>query len=248
MANLLEKELSSHDTFQNFLSDCHQCRLQIQQTELAFACPPPQRSQCRFFNLSPLLRWANCLLNSNLFLFRQLIPTVHLNALWLRLQDKFSWLASYREPLQLWNSLLDLIHTLEFQVKSLGFNDFSSSLFQENLYDLDVPPSLSSFLEKLFTYLEQESSSASHPLLATSDVLESIFGRYKFFSQRCPIKELRSMLLTIPLTTVQFTSSFIQEALCTISVQHLSQWVDQTFGQSMLSKRKILFAQAGDFF
>ncbi len=86
------------------------------------------------------------------------------------------------------------------------------------------------------------SSHPPHPLLATSDVLESLFGRYKHFSQRCPLKELRSLLLTIPLSTVNLTNQFIQEALTTISSSDLSQWVNQTFGQSLLSKRKYLFS------
>ena len=82
-----------------------------------------------------------------------------------------------------------------------------------------------------------------HTLLATSDILESIFGRYKYFSQRCPIKELRSLLLTIPLTTIDLTPQFIKDALTTVHSSDLSRWIHDVFGQSALSKRKILFAQ-----
>lgn len=73
------------------------------------------------------------------------------------------------------------------------------------------------------------------------DVLESIFGSYKHFSSRCPIKELRSMLLTIPLTTVDLTPDFIRQALFSVTSHHLSQWIQQTFGLSLLSKRKFIF-------
>ncbi|WP_199273254.1 hypothetical protein [Microcystis aeruginosa] len=52
MANLLKKELLADEVFQSFLSDCHQCRQQLQQTELAFAAPPSQRAQCRYFGSS----------------------------------------------------------------------------------------------------------------------------------------------------------------------------------------------------
>ncbi len=91
---------------------------------------------------------------------------------------------------------------------------------------------------------ETEIAKAPHQtLLASSDILESIFGRYKYFSQRCPIKELRSLLLTIPLTTIDLTPQFIKDALTTVHSSDLSQWVHDVFGQSALSKRRILFAQ-----
>lgn len=44
MANLLKKELVSSEIYQKFLSDCRQCRQELQQTELAFLAPPSQRS------------------------------------------------------------------------------------------------------------------------------------------------------------------------------------------------------------
>ncbi|MEL4897597.1 hypothetical protein P9B04_19435, partial [Crocosphaera sp. Alani8] len=92
MANLLKKQLFSNDIFQSFLSDCHHCRLQVQQTELAFASPPPQRTQCRFFNLDPLLRWANSVLRYSFSFFSPLCPNFHRLELFNRFFDKFTWI------------------------------------------------------------------------------------------------------------------------------------------------------------
>ena len=64
----------------------------------------------------------------------------------------------------------------------------------------------------------------------------------KCFSQRCPLKDLRSMLLTIPLTTMNLTQDVITKALETVRGADLSQWINDVFGQSMLSKRQTLFA------
>ncbi len=243
MANLLEKALFSDDLFPQFLSDCHQCLLQVQQTELAFASPPPQRSQCRFFNLDPLLRWARTMISIPLTLFFQLLPHHSTEHISRRFFEKFSWLFPYQKHIQLWSSLLQMTRSLETIVKTQGLNSSSLFLLHKSLSSLHIPPSLFSFQHQLFNYLyTQLSSHPPHPLLATSDVLESLFGRYKHFSQRCPLKELRSLLLTIPLSTVNLTNQFIQEALTTISSSDLSQWVNRTFGQSLLSKRKHLFS------
>ncbi len=137
-----------------------------------------------------------------------------------------------------------MTRTLETQLKTFGLNSRSGSLFKNRLLKLTSPSYLTPFKRKLFHYLESEMAKAPHHmLLASSDILESIFGRYKYFSQRCSIKELRSLLLTIPLTTVDLTPQFIKDALTTVHSSDLSEWIHDVFGQSALSKRKILFSQ-----
>ncbi len=63
MANLLKKQLEIAQDFQDFIADCHRCKQQLQQTELAFLAPPAQRSQCRYFNAERLVNWAIDLLD-----------------------------------------------------------------------------------------------------------------------------------------------------------------------------------------
>ncbi len=47
----------------------------------------------------------------------------------------------------------------------------------------------------------------------------------------------------IPLTTIDLTPQFIKDALTTVHSSDLSEWIHDVFGQSALSKRRILFAQ-----
>ncbi len=243
MAKLLEKQLFKDDIFPQFLHACHHCRLSVQRTEFAFASPPPQRSRCRFFNLDPLLRWATTLLSNPLSLFFKLLPNYTPQRISHRFFHKFSWLFPYYKHIQHWSLLLQMTRSLETIVKSHGLNPSSISLLQKALSSLSIPSSLLPFKSKLFDYLStQLSSNPPFSLLATSDILESLFGRYKHFSRRSPLKELRSLLLTIPLSTVKITRPFLRDGLTTVTNSDLSQWVNNTFGQSMLSKRKHLFS------
>ncbi len=75
-----------------------------------------------------------------------------------------------------------------------------------------------------------------------SDVIESIFGKYKRFSQRCPMKEMGVMVLIMVLVTVDFTGHFIQRSLETIQSEDVKSWKEQGFGQSTFSKRKVVFS------
>lgn len=78
--------------------------------------------------------------------------------------------------------------------------------------------------------------------LATSDVIESIFGKYKNLSSRCPIKQMGQMVLNISLCTMNLATSVIKQALENVRYIDLKDWSSQVFGQSMLSKRKIVFS------
>ena len=48
--------------FYESLSQCRQCRQEIQQTELSFLRPPSQRTKCRYFNLDSLINWGHKIL------------------------------------------------------------------------------------------------------------------------------------------------------------------------------------------
>lgn len=244
MANLLKKELFSDEHFQLFCSDCHRSRQQLKQTELAFLAPPSQRSQCRYFNLERLVDWARNLLNCPLDIFPELLPSIDSKKLEQRLKEKLAWLGRYQEQIPLWMMMLEMTRTLEKQLKIFGLNRQSLTQFSQKLSQLEISEILEPFQQKIFTYLKKEIEliQDDRTILATSDILESIFGKYKHFSQRCPLSDLRSMLLTIPLSTMKLTRDVIKQALETVREIDLSQWVNEIFGQSMLSKRQTLFS------
>ena len=246
MANLLKKELLPDEVFQSFLSDCHQCRQQLQQTELAFAAPPSQRAQCRYFNLERLVNWATSLLYCPLDTLYQLMPVTDLQAINERLKEKFLWLDKYQNQLSSWRMMIKMTRSLEKQLKTLGLNRDSLNKFHKELSSLGIPENLEPFKQSIFSYLESEVKLIQYDrtILATSDVLESIFGQYKRFSKRCPLQQLRSMLLTIPILTMNLTKTLIKQALETIRGLDLSEWVNEIFGQSMLSKRQAVFSSA----
>ena len=45
---------------------------------------------------------------------------------------------------------------------------------------------------------------------------------------------------------MKLTTNIVQQALSTVRCRDLSEWIDEIFGQSMLSKRKAVFAGSTD--
>lgn len=263
MALLLKKELSSDDKYESFMTRSHQCRQEIQQTELSFLKPPSSRKKCRYFNLEKLVSWGESILlyeeEGNFELIESRAYELGLknspgeedqqksqinSKVKERFLEKLGWVKEYKESLNRWSQMLKITRGIETKLKKEGLKksllEECESILKEDL----SAPYLKRLREEIKDYLREQTSvmkPESH-LLASSDILESLFGKYKFFSKKCPIQELGRMILIIPLSTLKLTEDIVKQALETVTSMDLTTWEKKLFGQSTLSKRKIVFS------
>lgn len=243
MALILQHELGTSQKYQAFVERCNLCRNQTQQTDLSFLSPPSQRSQCRFFNVKKLINWAQNISSASIDVISSLKPNIEPKLLKQKFDDKFGWLTEYQDDITMWDEMVEMTRTLETYLKTNGINQQSLTNFEFliSCLDFNVNPD---FEQKILDYLIKESSNIppSATLLATSDVIESLFGKYKQFSSRSPIQQIGETVLNICLCTMKLTTSVVKEALETIRYLDLKVWSSQVFGQSMLSQRRIVFS------
>lgn len=243
MALLLKHELATSEKYQSFIQNCTQCRHQLQQTELSFISPPSQRSQCRYFNVEKLINWAQKLLNCPIETLLKLSPNSDPEILNKKLIIKFGWLKDYQQDILMWGQMVLMTRTLETQLKQNGLNQQSLAEFELKQLSLFSNETLA-FQQNILEYItiEIQKIPKGKTFLATSDIIESIFGKYKHFSSRCPLKQIGQMILSISLCTMNLATSVVKQALESVRYIDLNNWTSQVFGQSMLSKRKIVFS------
>ncbi len=68
--------------------------------------------------------------------------------------------------------------------------------------------------------------------------LPALFGSYKFFASKSPLKELGKMLLMIPLRTVKLSAEFVKDALEQVRATDVEDWSQELFGPSALAARR----------
>lgn len=155
-------------------------------------------------------------------------------------EEKLGWVQSYQADLTLFAQLMALVNTVERQLKQDGLGKTSPVLFAQQTATWNLSPRLRLFRNHILTYLQTQSQPIppDQTWLASSDVLESIFGKYKLFSAERSFKEIGQMILTIPLFTTKLTPQRVKQALETIRTTDVKEWAKQLFGQSMLSKRR----------
>jgi hypothetical protein len=243
MALILKKQLNSDERYQSFVKECNICRQKLQQTELSFIAPPAQRSQCRYFNVERLTEWASNLLNSSTELLMTLMPDLDESLIIEKMIEKLEWLTEYELDIIRWNQMLLLTRSIETHLKQSGISNQSPSDLSEHRV-IFSDNSLQDFHQHVFDYvtIQSDKFKRTDNFLASSDVIESLFGKYKHFSSRCPLKEMGQMILTIYLSTMDLTTDLIKDALETISFVAVEDWLTEVFGRSTLSKRKILFS------
>ncbi|MDJ0688726.1 MAG: hypothetical protein QNJ41_09460 [Xenococcaceae cyanobacterium MO_188.B32] len=98
--------------------------------------------------------------------------------------------------------------------------------------------------QKVTQYLgiEGQKIPQNQAFLATSDIIESIFGKYKIFASSASNSEINEMILTLVLSTMKLTPDKVLQAMETIHLNDVNAWSEEVFGQSMLSKRKLAFS------
>ncbi len=160
-----------------------------------------------------------------------------------RFEQSLGWLQDYQADLDTYSQMLELSQQLQQQLNHKGLNAHSITNFIETTPTVDLSPRLQDFYGRLITYLVTEGKKVppGQSLLTTSDIIESIFGKYKLFSARSCLKEIGPMILTIPLCTLEITTDLVKHALETIRTIDVEQWLRQTLGPSILSQRKALF-------
>lgn len=164
-----------------------------------------------------------------------------------KFQEKLGWLNEYQEEILLYAQLVQIVHTVEKQVKQDGLNQTSKATFAEKTKEVSLLPRAQQVQEQVLAYLDREGAKIpeGQTLLGTSDIIESIFGKYKLFSTERSLKEIGKMVLMIPVFTARITCDTVQKAMESVRQIDVEEWSDRVFGQSMLSKRRAVFSRQG---
>jgi len=161
-----------------------------------------------------------------------------------RFMAKLGWLSDYEEKINTWTEIVYLIHLAEKQVKCEGLNQKSKQIFEENSKEIGLNNKrVQNFKKQIIDFLSEEGAKIpdGQTFLGTSDIIESTFGKYKYFSSRSPLKEVGKMILTIPVFIGKKTSEYVKTALEIVKSDAVEEWAKDVFGQSNLSKRRQAF-------
>ena len=211
-------------------------------TEFICIAPGKPREKSRWLNIDQELKWAENVLSN-----KPVISQGGVSNKYKKFRDLFGWLECFQEDMKKWRELLDIINIAQKEVKENGLNQSTLKSFSKKAKNLGkYHPKATELKERLLNFFKEELKQFPQKkitLLGTSDIIESIFGKYKVFSARTPMKEVGKSILTIPIITSEITSSEVKQAMESISTENLYKWTKENIGESIFSKRKQIFVQ-----
>lgn len=244
VSNELKKLLEKNRRWNLFINKIAETKRKTIHSELAHFSPPKPREKSRWLNLDFNLKWAEMILeNKHQPHFGRLTKQEK------KFRELFGWLDEFTEELKEWRALMCIVTEAQTEVKKRGLSKETGQKFEKRLSKTKIEINKKSAEElklKITEYFKTETAfikSDAKTLLGTSDIIESIFGKYKIFSAKTPMKEIGKSVLTIPILTSEVTIEEVKAAMAEVSNQKLCEWLEANIGETLFSKRRNAYAK-----
>lgn len=140
-----------------------------------------------------------------------------------------------------WTLTIAVSKTVQTVLKTQGLSRATPAAVQAALAaHAPLAATVADFQMRVLKHVEHEAAKlpAGATWLASSDIIESVFGHYKTFTARGPLKELGRLVLLIPAFLSDLTAPVIREAMASVRTIDVERWVHTHLGPSMLARRR----------
>jgi hypothetical protein len=243
LAILLKRYLGPDARWDCFVKACQRTRQQLQQTAGSFLQPPAWRQKARYLNLEGHLKWANDMLSVlgakvDATLAKQLGLNAEESRTWL--EEKLGWLREYQEDVRQWSCFQKVVKRVEEEIKHNGLRCSSQRRIRQALQeDRAITAREKRFRREVLKFVHSEGCKvpAREIYVGTSDVLESLFGKYKELAEHGPCREITANVLMIPLFAMSLTAELLRQALESVHESDVHLWTEQQLGPSPQKKK-----------
>ena len=234
-ANALKAEFSEQTAFLKFLNILRKGAARIRQTDLAWLLPPKVRTKGRFQGITEVAEWAKKIVTLMGGQGRAIE-----NGELSKLRKAFAGLAQLTNFLGRFCIACATVEKVLKLLKKKGLNQETYREAKELLAEL---PENSTTHLRLNSWLEKHLSIHCRlgigqiPLLVSSDIIESLFGKFKTVIQRNPQAELNRLVYVIPLLCGVQSKIEIATALTNCSHKKMLEQIQNTIPITLRQQR-----------
>lgn len=244
-ANRFESLIGRSEEFQRFLSAMGKTRCLVQQTELAHLTPPSLKTKARFMNIEPMIAWGEMILA---VLEDPRAPQSGvLNV--AKLEQRLGWLREYREQIASWKRCCDVIGSSLWWINTHALQRDTQQQLRGWLEPQRVDRCELSdrMFELLLEFLVSSSSGLGTGERAwlSSEVLESVFALFKRREGQQSRSGFTGLIVSLPTLLRSWSAAEVRAGLRRTDMETVNQWVEQTVGATLWSKRAQAFAHFG---
>lgn len=235
MAKFIEQVYGKDECYRLFSKQLAEVKVREVMRPSSYLLPPRQRTMARFMNLSPVLKWSRKINNN----FSELNDEE---------AENFKFVKQHISLIEELEQIFNCVNSILKQAKDQGFSkksihkyirEIQNNLTHDGTRVKQVKMALCNYLreekEKILT-----SKNRWH---CSSDIIESLFGIYKFKKSTNLLNGITSYVLVIPLMAAvghEPRSSGIdfKENLESVFMQNLSLWKENKLTENLTIKRR----------
>lgn len=233
VANALKSQFSKLKQFKKLLAIIRSGAAQLRQTNLAHLTPPKIRTKGRFQSISKVISWCENMLKGLATLSDQDIKK--------QFNGAFTGLSSLKTFISQFSTTTNITNEVQALLKNQGLNHDTFCKAIQLVHQLPVK---SNVRKKLSKWLKSHYGKWARlgnrdiPLLVSSDILESLFGKYKTIISRSSIEDMNRMALIIPTLCGQKPNeSELQQVFSETKHDDIKQWTDKNISHTLRSNR-----------
>ncbi len=230
---ILKKQLENNERWKEFVTNMSYTKKSLVHTILAFMAPGKPKEKARWLNLENYLVWAQSALQQAKKKMNQVEQE--------KFDEKVLWIKGFKKDIKEWSNMLLMLNILKNEVKVNGLATSSLRNIEEKIEQSKIKINtlpLQETYSEITKYLEDEMPKTTGTFLGCTDIIESVFGKYKNFSAKSPMKEIGKSILTVPVFTSEITPEIIKNAMEATTTEDVNEWLKKNIGKSLLSKRR----------
>jgi hypothetical protein len=236
-ACLLKHALELDAAWQPFVTKVNHFKKQVSLTALAGLAPPNQRSKARYMNVDVLVDWAKESLlrldNPKALRKAGLKPR--------EVDAKLGWLRKCAPQVRRWEAMLAVMGAAEHYVRHEGIH-LKAAEELAALLPKSTIPAAQRLRKQLLEFIESQGRQAKtdERLLGSSEVLESIIGKFKHVAGERGHHGMTGMVLSIGALVGNIAIETVQAAMTQTTTQDVWNWCRSHLGATVQSVRQKL--------
>ncbi len=234
-ACLLKHHLEHDAWWQEFVGEVNRFKQRVSVTPLACLLPPQQRGKARYMNVDVLVDWAE----EKLPLLGRPEVAIQAGLDVAAVEEKLGWLQNYGSHVRRWRAMLEVIQSTEHYVRHQGIHGKAAEELAALLPKTRSEPA-SSFRRQLLAFVREEAQQVreGERLPGSSEVLESIIGKFKAVAGERGQHGLTGLVLSIGALVGHMTIETVQAALGEVTNHDVWNWCQTHLGPTVQSLRR----------
>ena len=239
--NCLKQELNNDPVWLTFKEKAANSVQHLKLSSIAYLTPPRQRCKARMHSAFYLIDWGMSILH---FLDSEKAITLTIDE-----RSKIEWVRQYQFALPTYMYFQKICeHALNIVHEQGYFLGMENVFCKRTEYLSSTDQGCIKFQNKIKVLLQKEGQKIPEGVHypGSTEILESLFGKFKAIEDNHASSGMTSLVLAIPALLGRLDESIIAKALSEVSNSDVKEWIDKNMGQTFLSKRRHALARKCD--